>query len=41
VRLSALRASVESLTRGYSERKAVDSVVIYQPVTGAFVAVSA
>jgi hypothetical protein len=38
VRLSALRASVEPPTRGFSKIEVVDSIDIYQLVTGASVA---
>jgi hypothetical protein len=41
VRLSALCTSVELPTRGFSEIQVVDSIHIYQPVTGASVALSA
>jgi hypothetical protein len=38
VRLSPLRGSVELPTRGFSERQVIDSVLIYQRVSGASVA---
>jgi hypothetical protein len=38
VRLAPLRGTVEPPTRGFSEIEAVDSILIYQPVTGALVA---
>jgi hypothetical protein len=41
VRLSPLRGSVEPPTRGFSEIQVVDSIHIYQPVTGAPVALFA
>jgi len=38
VRLSALCASVELPTRGFSEKQVVNSIHIYQSITGASVA---
>jgi hypothetical protein len=40
-RLSALRSSVEPPTREFAEISVVDSIYIYQPVTGAYVALGA
>jgi len=37
-RLSALHASAEPPTRGFSEREPISSVLIFQSGTGAFVA---
>jgi len=40
-RLSSLRSSVEPPGRGFSEIEVVDAIHIYQPVTGASVALEA